>query len=135
MGKKKDKRREHDRAKHGGGMAPLAGIAAVVAKQVATPAGRQMIAAGLMAAANAITARDAAARPTPPVPPTPPVQPCAGEPPVSPKSAYTGETPEPPRSDAPALPPEIAKVVGSVAAGLERWAASLGKPRPPAAGE
>lgn len=155
MGKKKDerKRREaeaetqagehrcggpkshkHGRGKHDG-TAPLAGIAAMVARQMGTPAGRQVIATGLMMAANAISAKGAKASP-PPRPPEPPMQP---EPPVSPVEAaspgaaastgpFAGDTPEPPRSDAPALPPEIAKVIETVAARLERFAAGFGKP-------
>lgn len=152
MGKKKQARREREAreqaAGHTGaqtghkadrkhdGAAPLAGIAAAVARQMATPAGRQVIAAGLMMAANAITAKDArGAAPRQPEPPTPPKAP------ASPDAAATGagtgpfagDTPTPPRSDAPALPPELAKVIESVASGLERFAAGFTKPIKPEA--
>ncbi|KQN31566.1 hypothetical protein ASF00_01825 [Sphingomonas sp. Leaf34] len=171
MGKKKDerKRREreaertaqaaggahtHDSHKHGkhkhgdpkhGGAAPFAGIAAALTRQMGTPAGRQVIAAGLMMAANAITAKDArGAAPRPPEPPKPAATPesSAPPPPESPtqssrESAATGtgpfggDTATPPRSDAPALPPELTKVIDSVAAGLERFAAGFTKPAKP----
>ncbi len=118
--------------KHGGA-APFAGIAAVLTRQMGTPAGRQVIAAGLMMAANAITAKDARGsaprppeppQPTPPAPPTPPVPDDA----ATGTGPFAGETPEPPKSDAAALPPEFAKVIDSFASGLERFAANFAKP-------
>jgi hypothetical protein len=163
MGKKKDerKRREreadraatggcghkhdakHDGAKHDGrkhdGATPFAGIAAAVTRQLGTPAGRQVVAAGLMMAAAAISKQDAktAARAAPPAPPEPPVTPeapassearakPADEPTANP---YAGDTPEPPRGETPPLPPEMAKVLGAVTAGLETLFAGFGKPR------
>ena len=180
MGKKKDERKRREReaemaaagetsssshkhggAKHGGdrhedskhgGAAPFAGIAATIARQMGTPVGRQMIAAGLMAAASAIAKHDAKtgarpspspAPPAPPAPPVQPVQPGAATPPEAPvppkpeaaarsssrsTGPFAGETPEPPRSDAPGLPPEMAKVLDSVSLGLERLFAGFGKP-------
>ena len=89
------KRHGHDRAHDSGradrkseGGTPFAGIAATIARQMGTPVGRQMIAAGLMAAATAIAKHDAkpGVRPTPPTPPAPPISPV---PPVSP-SANSG---------------------------------------------
>ncbi len=119
--------------KHGGA-APFAGIAAALTRQMGTAAGRQVIAAGLMMAANAITAKDArGSAPRPPQPPQPPTPPTPPTPPV-PDAAVTGtgpfagETPEPPKSDAAALPPEFAKVIDSFASGLERFAANFAKP-------
>ncbi len=119
--------------KHGGA-APFAGIAAALTRQMGTAAGRQVIAAGLMMAANAITAKDArGSAPRPPEPPQPPTPPTPPTPPV-PDAAVTGtgpfagETPEPPKSDAAALPPEFAKVIDSFASGLERFAANFAKP-------
>ena len=118
--------------KHGGA-APFAGIAAALTRQMGTPAGRQVIAAGLMMAATAITAKDARGsaprppeppQPTPPAPPTPPVPDDA----ATGTGPFAGETPEPPRSDAAALPPEFAKVIDSFASGLERFAANFAKP-------
>ncbi len=118
--------------KHGGA-APFAGIAAALTRQMGTPAGRQVIAAGLMMAANAITAKDARGsaprppeppQPTPPAPPTPPVPDDA----ATGTGPFAGETPEPPKSDAAALPPEFAKVIDSFASGLERFAANFAKP-------
>ncbi|MEG8014188.1 hypothetical protein [Sphingomonas sp. 22R3R2A-7] len=119
--------------KHGGA-APFAGIAAALTRQMGTPAGRQVIAAGLMMAANAITAKDAhGSAPRPPEPPQPPTPPIPPTPPVPDDAAtgtgpFAGETPEPPRSDAAALPPEFAKVIDSFASGLERFAANFAKP-------
>jgi hypothetical protein len=119
--------------KHGGA-APFAGIAAALTRQMGTPAGRQVIAAGLMMAANAITAKDArGSAPRPPEPPQPPTPPTPPTPPVPDDAAtgtgpFAGETPEPPRSDVAALPPEFAKVIDSFASGLERFAASFAKP-------
>ena len=144
--------------KHQGG-APFAGIAATIARQMGTPVGRQMIAAGLMAAATAISKHDAKAnaRPTPPTPPTPPAPPSPASPSqqaepgaskVEPdlaaetakpqgKGPFAGDTPEPPRSEKTALPPEFAKVLDSVTVGLERLFVGFGKPTgkkdPPAA--
>lgn len=161
MGKKKDERKrrereaeqatEHGAGEHAGGehhkhegrkhegAAPFAGIAAAVARQMGTPVGRQMIAAGLMAAASAISRHDAkpaGGRPTPPpAPPEPPVPPIKPEGAQSSKGStgpFAGDTPEPPRSDAPALPPEMAKVLDSVSVGLERLFAGFGKPGGPA---
>ena len=118
--------------KHGGA-APFAGIAAALTRQMGTPAGRQVIAAGLMMTANAITAKDARGsaprppeppQPTPPAPPTPPVPDDA----ATGTGPFAGETPEPPKSDAAALPPEFAKVIDSFASGLERFAANFAKP-------
>lgn len=154
MGKKKERREREARereAMHGGtkregfearwsakagkhgGAAPFAGIAAALTRQMGTPAGRQVIAAGLMMAATAITAKDARGsaprppeppQPTPPAPPTPPVPDDA----ATGTGPFAGETPEPPRSDAAALPPEFAKVIDSFASGLERFAANFAKP-------
>ena len=120
--------------KHGGA-APFAGIAAALTRQMGTPAGRQVIAAGLMMAATAITAKDTrgATQPEPPKPPQPP-EPSAEASPEAPGASaagsgpFAGETPEPPRSDAAALPPEFAKVIDSFASGLERFAANFAKP-------
>ncbi len=119
--------------KHGGA-APFAGIAAALTRQMGTPAGRQVIAAGLMMAANAITAKDSrGSAPRPPEPPQPPTPPTPPTPPVPDAAAtgtgpFAGETPEPPKSDAAALPPEFAKVIDSFASGLERFAANFAKP-------
>ena len=119
--------------KHGGA-APFAGIAAALTRQMGTPAGRQVIAAGLMLAANAITAKDTrGSAPRPPEPPQPPMPPTPPTPFVPDDAAtgtgpFAGETPEPPRSDAAALPPEFAKVIDSFASGLERFAANFAKP-------
>ncbi len=119
--------------KHGGA-APFAGIAAALTRQMGTPAGRQVIAAGLMMTANAITAKDArGSAPRPPEPPQPPTPPTPPTPPVPDDAAtgtgpFAGETPEPPKSDAAALPPEFAKVIDSFASGLERFAANFAKP-------
>lgn len=147
MGKKKDerKRRERDaeRAANGGcgpkhdGAAPFAGIAAAVTRQLGTPAGRQVVAAGLMMAAAAISRQDAktAGRTAPPAPPEPPVTPKSPDAGVEPDageastSPYTGDTPEPPRGETPPLPPEMAKVLGAVTAGLETLFAGFGKPK------
>jgi len=164
MGKKKDerKRREreaertaqatggehtHDSHKHGkhkhGGAAPFAGIAAALTRQMGTPAGRQVIAAGLMMAANAITAKDArGTAPRPPEPPKPAAAPESSSPPPPESSSqsrresaatgpFAGDTATPPKSDAPALPPELSKVIDSVAAGIERFAAGFTKPAKP----
>jgi hypothetical protein len=141
----------HEGRKHDGG-APFAGIAATIARQMGTPVGRQMIAAGLMAAATAISKHDAksSVRPTPPSPPTPPappspqVEPVAAKPdvaaePIRPQGTgpFAGDTPEPPRSETNTLPPEFAKVLDSVTVGLERLFVGFGKPTgkkdPPAA--
>ncbi|WP_156350089.1 hypothetical protein [Sphingomonas sp. Leaf20] len=119
--------------KHGGA-APFAGIAAALTRQMGTPAGRQVIAAGLMMAATAITAKDArGSAPRPPESPQPPTPPTPPTPPVPDDAAagtgpFAGETPEPPKSDAAALPPEFAKVIDSFASGLERFAANFAKP-------
>jgi hypothetical protein len=136
--------RKHDGRRHDGG-APFAGIAATIARQMGTPIGRQMIAAGLMAAASAISKHDAkpGARPSPPTPPAPPPHRPAAEPTTSkvePDAAaeaskprgtgpFAGDTPEPPRSEANPLPPEFAKVLDSVAVGLDRLISGFGKPR------
>ena len=141
--------RKHEGRKHEGG-APLAGIAATIARQMGTPVGRQMIAAGLMAAATAISKHDAksSARPSPPTPPTPPAPPSPAsssaqaepaaskaEPDVATEATkpqgngpFAGETREPPRSETNALPPEFAKVLESVTVGLERLFVGFGKP-------
>lgn len=144
--------RKHEGRKHEGG-APLAGIAATIARQMGTPVGRQMIAAGLMAAATAISKHDAksSARPSPPTPPTPPTPPAPPSPASSSAQAepaaskvepdvatestkpqgngpFAGETREPPRSETNALPPEFAKVLDSVTVGLERLFVGFGKP-------
>lgn len=129
--------------------APLAGIATAIARQLGTPIGRQMMAAGLMAAAGAISRHDAKpppkpnakpgaepsdARPTPPPappPPTPesPAPPEAGAKPAATSTGpYAGDTPEPPRGDAFVLPPEIDRALQSVATGLERFIVGLRKP-------
>ena len=150
---------KHEGGKHGSG-APFAAIAATIARQMGTPVGRQMIAAGLMAAATAISKHDAkpAVRPTPPTPSAPPVPPSASaspSPPSEPTAAkiepeagaeagkssgtgpFAGDTAEPPRSETNALPPEFAKVIDSVTVGLERLFVGFGKPGakkdPPAA--
>lgn len=131
---------------------PFAGIAAAVARQLATPAGRQVVAAGLTMAAAAISRHDMkgadrVARPAPPEPRMPPetpvsakavspeavspetVSPEAGAKPAADQPApspYAGDTPEPPRGE---LPPEMAKVMGAVTAGLETLFAGFRKPR------
>ncbi len=180
MGKKKDerKRREreaqagtageqhraahggtsHDPGKHAAGArhgkkhdhAPLAGIAAAIARQMGTPAGRQVIAAGLMAAAGAIARQDtkpAPPRPAPPpAPPAPEPKPAAADAPRQPSEAskdaadrdaagksagtgpFAGDTSEPPRAEMPPFSPELTKVLGSVTAGLERWMTGFGAP-------
>jgi len=126
VGKKKDKHRKHgDGAAHGasGGKGAFAGMAAMamaqVKNQLDTPAGRQAIATGLRAAADALAPRRT---PEPPAPPHPPRAPEA--------NAFHGNPAEPPRDEAPPtrpeVPPEVARVIGSVAAGLEKWAAKLG---------
>ena len=46
-------------------------------------------------------------------------------------SPVAGGTATPPKSDAPALPPELSKVIDSVAAGIERFAAGFAKPAKP----
>jgi hypothetical protein len=143
---RKHEGRRHDGRKHDGG-APFAGIAATIARQMGTPVGRQMIAAGLMAAASAISKHDAkpSMRPTPPTPPTPPPHshsPAAeaatskNEPDATAEAGksrgtgpFAGDTPEPPRSEANPLPPEFAKVLDSVAVGLDRLISGFGKPR------
>ncbi len=132
---------KHGGAKHESG-APFAGIAATIARQMGTPVGRQMIAAGLMAAATAIAKHDAkpAARPTPPTPPAPPAPPFAQSEPGAAKvdataeasttagtGPFAGDTPEPPRGETNALPPEFAKVIDSVTVGLERLFVGFGK--------
>ena len=134
---------KHDGASHDGrkhdGATPFAGIAAAVTRQLGTPAGRQVVAAGLMMAAAAISKQDAktAARTAPPAPPEPPVTP---ETPASPEAGakptdkpaanpYAGDTAEPPRGETPPLPPEMAKVIGAVTSGLETLFAGFGKPR------
>ncbi len=140
---------KHGGAKHGSG-APFAAIAATIARQMGTPVGRQMIAAGLMAAATAISKHDAkpSVRPTPPTPPAPPVPPSASHsPPSEPTAAkiepdagaeagkssgtgpFAGDTAEPPRSETNALPPEFAKVIDSVTVGLERLFVGFGRPK------
>ncbi|MEG3082813.1 hypothetical protein U1707_04100 [Sphingomonas sp. PB2P12] len=118
--------------------APMAGIASAIARQMGTPAGRQVIAAGLMAAASAIARQDtkqAAPPSSPPAPPAPPPPPPTAEPLAKAHASterstgpFAGETPEPPRADSPALPLEVAKVIASVSTGLERWVTGLGKP-------
>lgn len=164
MGKKKDerKRREREAASHGAegqrtdnkagafgakyswpgkleNAAPMAGIASAIARQMGTPAGRQVIAAGLMAAASAIARQDTKQAASPSSPPAPPAAAAPPPPPAEPLAKphaaperstgpFAGETPEPPRADSPALPPEVAKVIASVSAGLERWVTGLGKP-------
>lgn len=140
MGKKKDARKRREReaeqqAKTAGcgesgrahkGSAPLAGIAAAIAHQMGTPAGRQMIAAGLMAAAGAIAGKESRSTGAKPVPPVEPkAEPDAAK---SATGPFAGETPEPPRSEAPALPPEVSKIVDKVTTGLGRILAGLGKP-------
>ena len=137
--------RKHGGGKHEGG-APFAGIAATIARQMGTPVGRQMIAAGLMAAATAISKHDAksSVRPTPPTPPAPPVPPSAKSEPTAPKvepdvgaetakpsgtGPFAGETTAPPRSETNALPPEFAKVIDSVTVGLERLFVGFGRPK------
>ena len=140
---------KHEGAKHEGG-APFAGIAATIARQMGTPVGRQMIAAGLMAAATAISKHDAkpSVRPTPPTPPAPPVPPSTRPAPTSEPAAakiepdagtdagkssgtgpFAGDTAEPPRSETNALPPEFAKVIDSVTVGLERLFVGFGRPK------
>jgi hypothetical protein len=134
---------KHDGAKHGrkhDGATPFAGIAAAVTRQLGTPAGRQVVAAGLMMAAAAITKQDAktagrAGHPAPPEPPVTPETSAAGEAGAKPSSdepaanPYAGAAPKPPRGEAPPLPPEMAKVIGTVTAGLETLFAGFGKPR------
>lgn len=148
---------KHEGRKHEGG-APFAGIAASIARQMGTPVGRQMIAAGLMAAATAIAKHDSkpGVRPVPPTPSAPPATPSSSpaaasepiasklEPDVGVEAAkasgsgpFAGDTPEPPRSETNALPPEFAKVIDSVTVGLERLFVGFGRPSakkdPPAA--
>ncbi len=143
-----DSSHTHDDRKHGGhkhghkhdGTAPFAGIAAAVTRQLGTPAGRQVVAAGLMMAAAAISRQDAktTGRTAPPAPPEPPVTPeASASPDVGAKpdadaasaNPYKGDTPEPPRGETPPLPPEMAKVLGAVTAGLETLFAGFGKPK------
>jgi hypothetical protein len=99
-----------------------------------------VVAAGLMMAAAAITKQDAktAGRAGHPAPPEPPVTPEtsaayeAGAKPSSDEPAanpYAGAAPKPPRGEAPPLPPEMAKVIGTVTAGLETLFAGFGKSR------
>ncbi len=129
---------KHDGAKHDGrkhdGATPFAGIAAAVTRQLGTPAGRQVLAAGLMMAAAAISKQDAktAARTAPPAPPVTPEALEAGAKPTTEAATanpYVGDTPEPPRGETPPLPPEMARIVGAVSAGLETLFAGFGKPR------
>jgi len=133
MGKKKHRKHggheEHGDAGHGGGKkaaGAFAGIAAMAVTQVKaqldTPAGRQMLATGLRAAADALA-------PKPPRTPEPPAPPPAPVPPEA--NGYAGNPAEPPRDPSPRadVPPEVARVIGSVAAGLEKWAAKLGVPK------
>ena len=133
----------------------------IVLGVLAKGAGRQVLAAGLMAAAAAIASkgtRSTAERPaspgsdqacgggspsragsSPPAPApaahatgaaediaayhddksSPDPEPAVAEPNTG-SGPFAGDTPEPPRSDAPALSPEMAKVLDGVAGGLER---------------
>jgi hypothetical protein len=137
MGKKKKAKHAADGGRHNGTgsgfqMPPaLAGIAATVARQVATPAGRQMIAGALVAAAGAIAGRVGArgASAEAPVPPVPPVPPTAPEPSET-RAGYA------PKFEASSLnlPPEAARVVGAAASALERWAQGLARPPKPPEG-
>ncbi len=144
-GDEKPHGKTHAGKKHEAGTA-FAGIAAGIARQMGTPVGRQMIAAGLMAAATAISKHDAkpSVRPTPPTPPAPPTPPSAQpeptaskvEPDASAEAAtssgagpFAGHTPEPPRSETNAMPPEFAKVIDSVTVGLERLFVGFGRPK------
>ena len=86
---------KHDGAKHGRkheGATPFAGIAAAVTRQLGTPAGRQVVAAGLMMVAAAITKQDAktAGRAGHPAPPEPPVTPVTPVTPVSGRACLSG---------------------------------------------
>ena len=127
MGKKKDKHREHGKHEggaheHSKGAGAFAGIAAMalhqVKNQLDSPAGRQAMATGLRAAADALA-------PKPPRAPEPPAPPAS--------EAFAANPAEPPRDPSPPprpeVPPEVARVIGSVAAGLEKWAAKFGPPR------
>ncbi len=139
----KDSSHKHGDHKHGhkhDRTAPFAGIAAAVTRQLGTPAGRQVVAAGLMMAAAAISRQDAktAGRTAPPAPPEPPVTPeASASPDVGAKpeadaasaNPYKGDTPEPPRGETAPLPPEMAKVLDAVTAGLETLFAGFGKPK------
>lgn len=99
MGKKKHKHGKQDRP--GGAAMPLAGLFAAAA----SPAGKQVIAGVLRKAADALDHR----APAPPRAPDTPVP-----------APVADDVPPPPRGE---VPPEVAKVIGSIAAGLERWAA------------
>jgi hypothetical protein len=134
VAKKKRKhaeRRVHDQAQGAAFNIPpqIAGIAAMVAGQVASPGGRKLIANALNAAAEAIAGRDGArsaapVAPVSPVPPIPPVPPVAPEPRADfgPQFGTSNFT----------LPPEATRAIGAAASALERWAQGLGKPKPPA---
>ena len=105
------------------GAAPLAAMAAMALKQANSPAGRQMLATGLRAAADALAPRARAAtmaRTEAPAANDAPPRTDAARPDAPPRQ----ETP--PR---PEMPPEVARVIGTVAAGLERWAAKVGTPK------
>jgi hypothetical protein len=99
MGKKKHKHGKQDRSTSAG--MPLAGLFAAAA----SPAGKQVIAGVLRKAADALDRR----APAPPRAPEAPVPP----------SVAANDVPPSPRGE---VPPEVAKVIGSIAAGLERWA-------------
>lgn len=114
MGKKKHKHGKTDHARSGG--FPFAGLVAAAAAQANSPAGKQMIAGVLRKAADALDSRAAA----PARAPEAPVAPVAPVPPVPPSFAANDTPGDPRRAD---VPPEVAKVIGSIAAGLERWAA------------
>lgn len=109
MGKKKHKDRHGDKhghkhetghdAKHGDGAVrsgsfslPLAGIAAMVTRQLQSPAARAAMATGLRAAADALA--KPASPPTPPVPPRP--EGAATVPPIQPAAPHsTARSPHP----------------------------------------
>ena len=122
MGKKKDKRREREQAHDAGHSADsghtippqIAGVAAMVMGQLSSPAGRQMVAAGLRAAASAIGGDTARA----PVPPIPPVPPAPGE---AKAAEGTGASIN--------VPPEAARVIGMAASALERFAQNMARPK------
>lgn len=125
MGKKHKKKDRHGQGEtKTGGAAPLMGLAGLVMRQAGTPEGRQVIAAGLRAAADAIGGGRKAGVPTPP----PPATPASPVPPVSPTvEAAPGEPGTRPTQAG--MPPEVARIMGVAGAALERWATSIGQPR------
>lgn len=121
MGKKHKKKHRHDHETAASKAAPLVELAGMVMRQAGTPEGRQVIATGLRAVADAIGGKRQAtgAAPQPPLPPVPPVPPTAE---AKPGDAGT-------RPAQPGVPPEVARIMGVASAALERWASSIGQPR------